>query len=292
MGVTMRKKTKITIDPKYIFAVIVVFCLVVGVISYRFDEKMTPVRSAVGGVITPMQKGINVIGSKMAEKIDYITTMQRTVDRNKKLQKQIDELSAENKLLQQDKYELEEFRKLYDLDEQYAGYSKVAARVISSDNDNWYNSFVIDKGSQDGIKVNMNVMAGDGLVGIVVKVNKSYSRVRAIIDDSSNVSGTILKNSENCIVNGNLNLINEGLIEVSGIDGNAKIEEGAEVVTSQISDKFLPGILIGYVRDLKKDSSNVTQKGYLSPVVDFTGLKMVLVITEVKDSAELEEILK
>lgn len=288
----MRKKTKITIDPKYILAVIVVFCLVVGVISYRFDEKMTPVRSAVGGVITPMQKGINVIGSKMAEKIDYITTMQKTVDENKKLQNQIDELSTENKLLQQDKYELEEFRKLYDLDEQYAGYSKVAARVISSDSDNWYNSFVIDKGSQDGIKVNMNVMAGDGLVGIVVKVNKSYSRVRSIIDDSSNVSGTILKNSENCIVGGNLNLMNEGLIEVSGIDGNAKIEEGAEVVTSQISDKFLPGILIGYIRDLKKDSSNVTQTGYLSPVVDFTGLKMVLVITEVKDSAELEEMLK
>ena len=288
----MRKKTKITIDPKYILAVIVVFCLVVGVISYRFDEKMTPVRSAVGGVITPMQKGINVIGSKMAEKIDYITTMQKTVDQNKKLQKQLDELSAENKLLQQDKYELEEFLKLYDLDEQYAGYSKVAARVISSDSDNWYNSFVIDKGSKDGIKVNMNVMAGDGLVGIVVKVNKSYSKVRAIIDDSSNVSGTILKNSENCIVSGNLNLMNEGLIEVSGIDGNARIEEGAEVVTSQISDKYLPGILIGYIRDLKKDSSNVTQAGYLSPVVDFTGLKMVLVITQVKDSAELEEMLK
>ena len=228
----------------------------------------------------------------MAEKIDYITTMQKTVDQNKKLQKQLDELSAENKLLQQDKYELEEFRKLYDLDEQYAGYSKVAARVISSDSDNWYNSFVIDKGSKDGIKVNMNVMAGDGLVGIVVKVNKSYSKVRAIIDDSSNVSGTILKNSENCIVSGNLNLMNEGLIEVSGIDGNARIEEGAEVVTSQISDKYLPGILIGYIRDLKKDSSNVTQAGYLSPVVDFTGLKMVLVITQVKDSAELEEMLK
>lgn len=288
----MRKKTKITIDPKFILAVIVVFCLVVGIISYRFDEKMTPVRSAVGGVITPMQKGINIIGSKMAEKIDYVTTMQKTVDKNKKLQRQIDELSAENKLLQQDKYELEEFRKLYDLDEQYAGYSKVAARVISSDNDNWYSTFVIDKGSQDGIKVNMNVMAGDGLVGIVVKVNKSYSKVRAIIDDSSNVSGTILKNSENCIVGGNLNLMNEGLIEVSGIDGNAKIEEGAEVVTSQISDKFLPGILIGYIRDLKMDSSNVTQTGYLSPVVDFTGLKMVLVITQVKDSAELEEMLK
>lgn len=288
----MRKKTKITIDPKYILAVIIVFCLVVGVISYRFDEKMTPVRSVVGGVITPMQKGINTIGNKLADKMDYVTTMRKTVDKNKKLQEEIDELSAENKLLQQDKYELEEFRKLYDLDEQYAGYPKVAARVISSDNDNWYNTFVIDKGSQDGIKVNMNVMAGDGLVGIVVKVNKSYSKVRAIIDDSSNVSGTILKNSENCIVSGNLNLMNEGLIEVSGIDGNAKIEDGAEVVTSQISDKYLPGILIGYIKDLKKDSSNVTQTGYLSPVADFTGLKMVLVITQVKDSKELEEMLK
>lgn len=288
----MRKKNKITIDPKYILAVILVFCLVVGVISYRFDEKMTPVRSVVGGVITPMQKGINSIGNKLAENMDYVTTMHRTVDKNKKLQNEIDELSAENKLLQQDKYELEEFRKLYDLDEQYAGYPKVAARVISSDNDNWYNTFVIDKGSKDGIKVNMNVMAGDGLVGIVVKVNKSYSKVRAIIDDSSNVSGTILNNSENCIISGNLNLMDEGLIEVSGIDGNAKIEDGAEVVTSQISDKYLPGILIGYIKDLKKDSSNVTQTGYLSPVADFTGLKMVLVITQVKDSKELEEMLK
>lgn len=288
----MRKKTKITIDPKYILAVIIVFCLVVGVISYRFDEKMTPVRSVVGGFITPMQKGINIIGSEMADKMDYVTTMKKTVDKNKNLQNKIDELSAENKLLQQDKYELEEFRKLYNLDEQYAGYSKVAARVISSDNDNWYNTFVIDKGSKDGIKVNMNVMAGDGLVGIVVKVNKSYSKVRTIIDDSSNVTGTILKNSENCNVSGNLNLMNEGVIEVTGIDGNAKIEDGAEVVTSQISDKYLPGILIGYIRDLKKDSSNVTQTGYLSPAVDFTGLKMVLVITQVKDSDELEEMLK
>ena len=86
--------------------------------------------------------------------------------------------------------------------------------------------------------------------------------------------------------------MNDGIIDVTGIDGNAKIEDGAEVVTSQISDKYLPGILIGYVKDLKKDSSNITQNGYLSPVVDFANLDMVFVITEVKNSAELEEMLK
>ena len=288
----MRKKTKITIDPKYILAGLFVFCIILGIISFRFENKMTPVRSAVSSVIAPMQKGINAIGVKISERMDYATTLKKTVRKNKKLQSQIDKLSAENKLLQQDKYELENFRKLYDLDQQYAGYPKVAARVISSDPDNWYNTFIIDKGSKNGLKKNMNVMANGGLVGIITEVNKSYSKVRSIIDDNSNISGTVLGSSENCIVSGNLKLINNGVIEVSGINGDAKIEDGAEVVTSQISDKYLPGILIGYLKDLKKDSSNITQTGHLSPVVDFSSLDMVLVITQVKDSAELGEMLK
>lgn len=288
----MRKKTKITIDPKYILAGLFVFCIILGIISFRFENKMTPVRSAVSSVIAPMQKGINAIGVKISERMDYATTLKKTVRKNKNLQSQIDKLSAENKLLQQDKYELENFRKLYDLDQQYAGYPKVAARVISSDPDNWYNTFIIDKGSKNGLKKNMNVMANGGLVGIITEVNKSYSKVRSIIDDNSNISGTVLGSSENCIVSGNLKLINNGVIEVSGINGDAKIEDGAEVVTSQISDKYLPGILIGYLKDLKKDSSNITQTGYLSPVVDFSSLDMVLVITQVKDSAELGEMLK
>ena len=288
----MRKKTKITIDPKYILAGLFVFCIILGIISFRFENKMTPVRSAVSSVIAPMQKGINAIGVKISERMDYATTLKKTVRKNKKLQSQIDKLSAENKLLQQDKYELENFRKLYDLDQQYAGYPKVAARVISSDPDNWYNTFIIDKGSKNGLKKNMNVMANGGLVGIITEVNKSYSKVRSIIDDNSNISGTVLGSSENCIVSGNLKLINNGVIEVSGINGDAKIEDGAEVVTSQISDKYLPGILIGYLKDLKKDSSNITQTGYLSPGVDLSSLDMVLVITQVKDSAELGELLK
>ena len=115
--------------------------------------------------------------------------------------------------------------------------------------------------------------------------------MRSIIDDSSNVAGTFLKTSDRCIVSGNLGLLNEGVIEVSGINGSADIKDGYAVVTSQISDKYLPGILIGYARDLKKDSSNITQAGYLTPAADFSKLDMVLVITQVKDSESLKEML-
>lgn len=287
----MRKRTKINIDPKYILVIIVVACVVLMLVSFKFQEKMTPVRSAIGNVITPMQNGINKVGAKIAEQIEYINTVKNLVDENKELKKQIEQLSSENKLLQHDKYELENFRKLYDLDGQYESYPKVTARVVSSGNDNWYNTFIIDKGSDDGLAVNMNVMAGDGLVGIITDVNKSYSRVRSIIDDTSNVAGTFLKTSDGCIVSGNLSLMNEGVIEITDIKGTANVKDGYAVVTSQISDKYLPGILIGYVKDIKRDSSNITQTGRLMPAADFSKLNMVLVITQVKDSEDLEEML-
>ncbi|RHP87276.1 rod shape-determining protein MreC [Roseburia sp. AM59-24XD] len=286
----MRKRTKITMDPKYILMTIAIVSVALIIVSFRFQDKMTPIRTAVGSVVTPMQRGINKIGLVVADGMDYATTVKKLVKKNNALQKQLDDLSQQNRLLQQDKYDLDDFRKLYSLDEKYSNYPKVAAHVISSDG-NWFNSFVIDKGSKDGLKVNMNVLAGDGLVGIVTEVNKSYARVRSIIDDESSVTGSFLKTSDMCFVNGNLKLIGKGMIDISGIPADAEVKDGYEVVTSPVSDKYLPGILIGYARDIKTDSSNITQSAHLTPAADFSGLDMVLVITEVKDSGDLEDIL-
>lgn len=286
----MRKRTKITMDPKYILMTIAIVSVALIIVSFRFQDKMTPIRTAVGSVVTPMQRGINKIGLVVADGMDYATNVKKLVKKNNALQKQVDDLSQQNRLLQQDKYDLDDFRKLYSLDEKYSDYPKVAAHVISSDG-NWFNSFVIDKGSKDGLKVNMNVLAGDGLVGIVTEVNKSYARVRSIIDDESSVTGSFLKTSDMCYVNGNLKLIGKGMIDISGIPADAEVKDGYEVVTSPVSDKYLPGILIGYARDIKTDSSNITQSAHLTPAADFSGLDMVLVITEVKDSGDLEDIL-
>ncbi len=277
-------------DPKYILMTIAIVSVALIIVSFRFQDKMTPIRTAVGSVVTPMQRGINKIGLVVADGMDYATNVKKLVKKNNALQKQVDDLSQQNRLLQQDKYDLDDFRKLYSLDEKYSDYPKVAAHVISSDG-NWFNSFVIDKGSKDGLKVNMNVLAGDGLVGIVTEVNKSYARVRSIIDDESSVTGSFLKTSDMCFVNGNLKLIGKGMIDISGIPADAEVKDGYEVVTSPVSDKYLPGILIGYARDIKTDSSNITQSAHLTPAADFSGLDMVLVITEVKDSGDLEDIL-
>ena len=109
---------------------------------------------------------------------------------------------------------------------------------------------LFDKGKKDGIQVDMNVIAGNGLVGIVSEVGESYAKVRAIIDDKSNVSAMFQDTGETCIVKGNMESIYKGYIDIEMISNTAKIKDGDEVVTSHVSDKFLQGLSVGYVKDI------------------------------------------
>ena len=178
---------------------------------------------------------------------------------------------------------LERLQELYKLDQNYADYKKVGAHVIASSGSNWFSTFTIDKGSNDGINVDMNVLAGSGLAGIVTEVGPDYAQVRSIIDDESNVSGMTLATGDNLIVSGDLQMMAQGVIPFSKlVDSQDAVAEGDKVVTSDISDKYLPNILIGYISTINKDTNNLTKSGYLTPVVDFEHLSEVLVITDKK----------
>ena len=96
----------------------------------------------------------------------------------------------------------------------------------------------------------------------------------------------ILATGDNMIITGNLQYMQTlGTIEFSQlIDSDNKVNVGDKIVTSNISDKYLQGILIGYVETINNDSNNMTKSGTIIPVVDFKHLEEVLVITKLKDS--------
>lgn len=252
-------------------------------LSLITDKVSGPLRAIANYTIVPMQRGINTIGLWMSDFTQNFETIKELRAENDALQAEVDELTVKNNLLQQDKHELDRLRELYALDELYADYEKVGARVTANDSGNWFSSFVIDKGSNDGIQVDMNVMAGRGLVGIVTEVGPNWARVRSIIDDASNVSALVLSTSDTCIVNGDLTLMQDGRIRFEQLANNGtEIIVGEQVVTSHISSKYLQGILIGYVSEIHVDSNNLTRSGYITPVVDFEHLREVLVITTTK----------
>lgn len=257
----------------------------VGLMIFAAAAKfpIEPVRNTAGYIIVPFQKGINKVGAVLDDATAGFQNKQALVKENKKLQEKVDELTAENSRLTQGLTELERLQELYKLDQDYSQYDKVAANVISKDTGNWFNSFTINKGTDDGIQKDCNVIAGSGLVGIVTEVGKNWATVRSIIDDTSNVSAMTMSTSDRCIVAGDLRLIDEGKLQFIHLkDEDDKIQEGEKIVTSDVSDKFLKGILIGYVSEIKEDPNNLTKTGTLTPAVDFEHLSEVLVIKELK----------
>jgi len=283
----MKRKKKFTLPGKYILLILTIICVAAAITTYVTNSSVAPLKFISGYTIIPVQNGINNIGMWFSNKADSFKQLQEVMEENADLKEQVDELSIENNTLQQDKYELDRLRELYELDQKYPSYKKVAARITGKDPGNWFSTFIIDKGSKDGLAVDMNVIAGSGLVGIISDVGPNWATVRAIIDDSSNVSSMVLSTSDTCMVMGDLQLMNEGQIRFRQLnDTNGLVVVGDKVVTSHISSKFLQGILIGYISEITMDANNITKSGYITPVVDFQHLEEVLVITDLKEQQQ------
>lgn len=284
-----KKGERFTLPSKYLLFILTLVCTILMLITFGTDVFNRPLNTVVGYVIVPFEQGISRMGEWLSNRSEELVQIRSLLEENASLKEQVAQLTEENTLLQQDKYELNQLRALVQLDEQYGEYNKVGARVISRDSGNWYSSFIIDKGADDGLSVDMNVIAGGGLVGRITSVGPNWARVTSIISDNSNVSAMTLATQDKLIVSGDLQLMSRGVISFSQlVDSSDQVAEGDKIVTSDISDKYLPNILIGYLHTINRDANNLTKSGYVTPVVDFEHLGEVLVITDLKQQIEEE----
>lgn len=268
---------------KYLLFILTVICVALILLTFNTNFLKGTSGTVLGYMFVPFQKGITTVSTYLNVRAQELERVRELLAENEALKQQVNELTIENTTLQQDRYELTNLRELYALDAQYADYDKVGARIIAKDSGNWFHSFVIDKGAEDGITLDMNVIAGQGLVGRVVDVHDSWSKVTSIIADTSNVSGEVLATEDKLVVSGDLELYSQGDIRFAQlVDSDNAVKEGDKIVTSDISEKFLPGILIGYVSTISQDANNLTKSGTLTPAVDFEHLSEVLVILETK----------
>ena len=271
---------------QYILAGLTVFCILLIGITAVNDEWLAPLRTGVGYVLIPIQSGVNKVGVSIYQELSDYGQLKGALEENRKLQEEIDRLTEENNRLMSEQFELRRLRELYDLDQEYMQYEKTVARVIANDSGDWFQVFRVNKGSADGIQVGNNVLAGGGLAGIVTDVGAHYATVRSIIDDSSRVSAMTIQSGDKCIVAGDLTLFQEGRLRITNITKDGDVKDGDQIITSDISSKFLPGILIGYAADITVDPKRLTKSGYLIPVADFDNLQEVLIITETKYTGE------
>ena len=268
----------------FLFGLSLLCVCMIGITTIK-GSILNPLRTAVGYVLVPIQSGVNRVGGGLYNELSSVGKLKMALAENETLKTRVDELTEENTRLRSEQFELERLRSLYELDQEYMQYHKIGARIIAKDTSSWFSVFRIDKGSDDGIKEDMNVIAGGGLVGIVTDVGANYATVRSIIDDSSRVSAMAQQSGDSCIVAGDLQLFKEGRLKLSYMEKDDDIKDGDMIVTSNISGKFLPGILVGYATDITVDyNDNLTKSGYLIPAARFDRLQEVLVITDLKDA--------
>lgn len=286
----MKRKSKFVLPPRYILMILTGVCVIAMLVSFTFNISGGPLHTAAGYVFIPMQEGINTVGTWISGQAEKFRNLKEVTAENEALKEQVDKLTAELNTTNLEQYELENLRELFALDQKYPSYEKVAANVIGKGGSNWFSTFTINKGTNDGVDVDMNVIAGSGLVGIVTEVGANYATVTSIITDTSQVSGMVSTTSDNLIVNGSLKKMNENMvIEFSNLnDSDNEVGTGDPVVTSYISDQYQQGILIGYISTMETDANNLTKSGTITPAVDFEHIEEVLVILDKKQKVENE----
>ena len=276
----MKKKNNRT---KHIFlGTIIVLVLIIAVFSYTLkpDRQLNKFESLIKDIVTGTQK---VVTSPFKFVINKVDNYKELVGIRKKYQKllpevkRIDALNAENIELRK---QLNAMKKELNITYTINDYEFLNATVINRNVASWYNTITIDKGTYNGVDVNMVVVNSAGLIGKVVSTTTFTSDVRLLTtsDMESKISVTISDGEKS--VNGLIKNYNytTKYLEVEGISNTEKISVGEYVYTSGLGEIFPSGILIGTVKNIKTDEYDLAKIIDVTPIADFDDINYVAVL--------------
>ncbi|WP_321388818.1 rod shape-determining protein MreC [uncultured Enterococcus sp.] len=270
---------------KNIIITLVLVIIVVIVISVtaaqRAGGKNNPVQSAVNDGVSVIDKMISAPAKAVAGSLASLTDLFNTYDENQRLKTKIDsynELAIQNNNYQK---EIDALKAELALNETLTNYEKVTANVISRSPDTWQDVMVVDKGSADGIEVNMAVMSQKGLIGRVIEVNTLSSKVELLTSKNQNSNHFPVRvSSENGDSYGLLKEFNdkEQALVATQLTGDTEITVGSVVQTSGLGGNSPANLPIGTVEKVEPDQYGLDREVYVKPYADLYGITVVTII--------------
>ncbi len=273
----------------FLIVATIIAAVVIGVFSNR-DRGTSAIEGVGVGVVVPTQGAVSGIGGWFSGIFEYFgnvknlkTENERLKNENTNLQKQIFDmkgLDAENK----------ELRKMLKLFETETRIDMVAAAIVAKDPTNWYASFTINRGSDDGIEINQPVVNSNReLVGQVSRVGGDWAEVITILDPQSSAGAIIKRSKEIGIVEGNSELRYEGKCRLGYIARDTDIKQGDFVETSGLGGIFPKGLIIGTVTEVYDENATMSKVATIEPLTDISKLNEVFVITNYTETDLSEE---
>ncbi|MFH1478864.1 MAG: rod shape-determining protein MreC [Candidatus Omnitrophota bacterium] len=202
-----------------------------------------------------------------------IPNFKELYSKNRLLEENLANMELELLKLKEDKIENQRLRELLDFTERNK-HKFIPSIVIARDSLASYSTIIIDKGKKDGVKKDMPVISGAGLVGRVYESGWSISRVILITSNDLAVGSIVQRTRDIGVVTGDPNL---GLI-MKYLELDCEVKSGDKVITSGFSGIYEKGMLIGEVVRLEEDDSGLYIKAIIKPETDMMKLEEVLVI--------------
>ena len=236
-------------------------------------------KNIVGTVTMPVRWVATVIGDSFSGFGKYFGSIKALNDQNQALIEEnaaLKEQLADAELLER---ENERLRDYLDMKNQYPSFSMEEGMVISHSSGNYITNFTLNRGTLHGIAVNMPVVTKDGIVGYVVEVGLNWCMVSTLIETATSVGAYIPRSEVVGIVSGDYSMRQEGTCKISYIDAEADVQVGDVVYSSGTGSVYPADLKIGTITSIEVDEYNRTLVATVSPAVDFSELKWVMVIT-------------
>lgn len=238
----------------------------------------TIVSNTLGFITTPLQKVSATISDAATGFFETYLRAGAIKDENTELKAQIRELQKQLVDYDELKQKNEQYKEFLNIKERNQDFEFQPASIIGRDPNARFYSFTIDVGSLDGISLYDPVMTADGLVGIVYETAANFSKVRTILDVSTDVGVYNPRTMDTGVVTGDISLYEDGLCRMMYVSRESKIQEGDLIVTSGISGIFPKEIPVGQVKSVHPESHGMSLYCVIEPSVNIKDIKDVFVI--------------
>ncbi|MEY8445819.1 rod shape-determining protein MreC [Enterococcus ratti] len=264
-----------------VIVIVVVTILSVTAAQRANEGKPNFFQSIVNDSVSFVDRIISAPVRWVENSVDSVHNLFSTYSENERLKEKIDsynELALKNKNSQK---EIEALKKELNLNQTLSNYKKVTANVITRSPDTWQDMLIVDKGTREGIEVNMAVMAQKGLIGRVVEVNAASSKIELLTssNESSNHFPVRISSSSGEAF-GLLKNYDEKLhaLVVTQLTGDTNIKEGDVVQTSGLGGNSPADLPIGTVIKTKPDSYGLDREVYVKPYAEMYDLPVVTIV--------------
>ena len=224
-----------------------------------------------------VQSPVTSVSSKATEFFQTIVNLRSAQSENDQLKQRIQELEVEVHQKEDLADENERLRSLLTLKEQ-SKYKVLPARIIGRDASVWFDSSILNRGSLDGVKINMPIVTGGGLVGRVTDVSPLTAQVALITKGESGLGGVIgeLGNSNSLgVIRGTSK---SDLLEMRYVPGSVEVKVGDTVYTTGQEGIFPAGLKIGEIVDVRSGSATVTHQIFIRPSAGLDSMQEVAVL--------------